>query len=134
MFSRNNVVMKREIISILDDGVIVAPRNLGAVRMTIGEIAALLGTYYPTAKRHIRAIEKAGIADGDYSICCVADRYGVHPAFYGLEIIAAVAFRVKSWQADTFRRWLMERITHPPHRTAPPIAVLLPMKESRLPN
>ncbi len=102
--------------------------------MTVGEIAALFGVYYSTAKRHIRAIEKAGIAQGDYSMCCVADRYGVHPEFYGLEMVAAVAFRVKSWQADTFRQWLMERATKTADATAPPIAVLFPMKENRLPN
>ncbi len=103
--------MKRETIAISDEGVIVAPRDLGAVRMSVGEIAALLGVYYPTAKRHIRAIERAGIADGDYSMCCVADGHGVHPEFYGLEMVAAVAFRVRSWQANSFRQWLVERIT-----------------------
>ena len=117
-----------------DEGFVVAPRDLGAVRMSVGEIAALLGIYYPTAKRHIRSIEKAGIAQGDYSMTCIADGHGVHPEFYNLEMVAAVAFRVKSWQADTFRRWLMERATQPAHATAPPIAVLLPTKENRLPN
>ena len=117
-----------------DEGFVVAPRDLGAVRMSIGEIAALLGTYYQTAKRHIRTIERAGIADGDYRMTCVADRHGVHPEFYGLDMITAVAFRVRSWQADTFRRWLMERATQPTHRTAPPIAMIFPVKEERLPN
>ena len=114
--------MKREIITITDEGAIVAPKDLGAVRMSVGEIAALLGVFYPTAKRHIRAIEQSGIADGDHSMCCVADRYGVHPEFYGIEMLAAVAFRVHSWQADTFRRWLMERATQPQQ----PVSVLLP--------
>ena len=126
--------MKREIINMADEGFVVAHRDLGAVRMSIGEIAALLGTYYQTAKRHIRTIERAGIADGDYRMTCVADRHGVHPEFYGLDMITAVAFRVRSWQADTFRRWLMERATQPTHRTAPPIAMIFPVKEERLPN
>ena len=126
--------MKRETIAISDEGVIVAPRDLGAVRMSVGEIAALLGVYYPTAKRHIRAIERAGIADGDYSMCCVADGHGVHPEFYGLEMVAAVAFQVQSWQADTFRRWLVERIPRPANTTTPPIAVFVPIIEKRLPN
>ena len=127
-------MMKRSIINITDEGAIIAPQNPHRVRMTIGEIAALLGVFYPTAKRHIRAIEKSGVAQGDYSMCCVADRYGVHPEFYGLEMVAAVAFRVRSWQADTFRRWLMERITQPAHDTAPPIAVIWPVKERAIPN
>ena len=114
--------MKREIISITDEGAIAAPAHLHKVRMSIGEIAALLGVYYPTAKRHIRAIEKADIANGDYSMCCVADRFGVHPELYSLEMVAAVAFRVQSWQADTFRRWMMERATQPQQT----VSMLLP--------
>ncbi len=127
-------MMKREIITIADEGIIVAPRDLINVRMSVGDIAALLGIFRPTVQRHIRAIEKTGIADGDYSMTCVADRHGVHPEFYGLEMVAAVAFQVRSWQADAFRRWLMERATQPAHATAPPIAVLFPVKENRLPN
>ncbi len=126
--------MKRSIITITDEGTIIAPAHLHGVRMTIGEITALLGVYYPTAKRHIRAIEKVGIAQGDYTMCCVADGHGVHPEFYGLDMITAVAFRVKSWQADTFRRWLMERATQPTHATAPPIAIVFPVRERAIPN
>ncbi len=96
--------MKRSIITITDDGTIVAPKNPRRIRMTIGEIAALLGAYYQTAKRHIRAIEKSGIADGDYRMTCIAEGTTAHPMYYGIEMVAAVAFRVKSWQADTFRR------------------------------
>ena len=75
-----------------DEGFVVAPTDLTRIRMTIGEIAALLGIYYPTAKRHIRAIEKAGIATGDYSMTCIADGHGVHPEYYGLEMVSAVAY------------------------------------------
>ncbi len=123
--------MKREIITITDEGAIVAPHNLHRARMTIGEIAALLGIYYPTAKRHIRAIEKAGIADGDYSMCCLVGGGTVHPEYYGLDMIIAVAFRVKSWQSDMFRRWLMDRATQPQH---PPISVVVPVRETAMAN
>ncbi len=117
-----------------DEGFVIAPKDLNGVRMSIGEIAALLGIYSQTAKRHIRAVERVGIAQGDYTMTCIADGHGVHPEFYGLEMLAAVAFRVRSWQADVFRRWLMERATQPSHRTTPPIAVIWPVKENRLPN
>ena len=123
--------MKRSIITITDAGTIVAPAHLYKVRMSVGEIAALLGAYYQTAKRHIRAIERAGIADGDYWMTCIADGHGVHPEFYGLEMVVAVAFRVRSWQADTFRRWLLERATQP---QSPPVSVIIPVRENRVPN
>ena len=126
--------MKREIITITDEGTITVPENPGRVRMSVGEIAVLLGLYYPTAKRHVRAIEKAGIADGDYSMTCVAEGTTAYPMYYSLEMIAAVSFRVGSWQAGKFRRWLMERVTQPAHRTAPSIAVLFPVKDKALPN
>jgi hypothetical protein len=99
--------------------------------MTIAEIADLLGTYYPIAKRHIRAIEKAGIAGGDYSMCCVVGGGTVYPEYYGLEMIIALAFRVRSWQADRFRQWVMERVTQP---TLPPISVFVPAMERTIPN
>ncbi len=123
--------MKRKIITITDEGAIVVPTQPHRVRMTIGEIAALLGIYYPTAKRHIRAIEKVGIADGDYSMTCVSEGTTAYPMYYGLEMVAAVAFRVRSWQADAFRRWLMERATHP---ASPPISVIVSVRERTIPN
>ncbi len=126
--------MKREIIIITDEGAIIAPQNLNRVRMTIIEIAALLGIYYPTAKRHIRSIEKSGIADGDYSMTCIVDSAGVHPEYYGIDMITAVAFRVGSWQADKFRRWLMERAANPAARFQPPVTVLFPARGDRLPS
>ena len=123
--------MKRKIITITDEGAIVVPTQPHRVRMTIGEIAALLGIYYPTAKRHIRAIEKVGIADGDYRMTCIAEGTTAHPMYYGIEMIAAVAFRIKSWQADKFRRWLMERATQP---ASPPISLVVPVRETAIPN
>jgi hypothetical protein len=128
--------MNREIITVTDEGAIVIPDNLNRVRMTVIEIANLLGVFYPTAKRHIRAIEKSGIADGDYKMTCIVDGKGVHPEYYGLDMIVAVAFRVKSWQADKFRRWLMERAARPEQqpRSLSPITVFVPMGASGLPN
>jgi hypothetical protein len=128
--------MNREIITITDKGTIIIPDNPNRVRMTITEIANLLGIYYPTAKRHIRAIDKSGIAEGNYKMTCIVDINGVHPEYYGIEMITAVAFRVKSWQADTFRRWLIERATRPEQksRPLPSISVFVPITEHRLPN
>jgi hypothetical protein len=126
--------MNREIITITDEGMIIVPDNPNRVRMTIGEIANLLGIYHPTAKRHIRAIEKSGIAEGDYKMTCIVSGNGVRPEYYGLEMIVAVAFRVKSLQADTFRRWLMERATQPIPKLRQPVSVLVPISASGLPN
>jgi hypothetical protein len=128
--------MKREIITITDEGTIVVPDNPNKVRMTVIEIANLFGIYYQTAKRHIRTIEKSGVAEGDHKMACIVDGNGVHPEYYGLEMVVAVAFRVKSWQADKFRRWLVERATRPEqkYQPLPPISVFVPIGASGLPN
>jgi hypothetical protein len=126
--------MDRKKITISDEGIIAVPDNPDGTRMTICEIAALLGIFSPTAKRHIRTIEKSGLADGAYSMTCIAEGMGVHPEFYGLEMIAAVAFRTHSWQANIFRRWLMERVVQSSRQSRLPISVFIPMREQRLPS
>jgi prophage antirepressor-like protein len=67
---------------------------------------------------------------------CIVDRHGVHSDYYGLEMIAAVAFRVKSWQANKFRRWLMERVMRSALNpgSLPSITVIVPVREEMLPN
>jgi hypothetical protein len=126
--------MNREKITISDDGTMTVPTNPDRVRMTIIEIAELLGIFYLTAKRHIRAIETAGIADGDYKMTCIASGHGVHPEYYGLEMITEVAYRAKSWQADKFRRWLMGRVGQSHSTPRQPITLFVPVRERAIPN
>ncbi len=100
----------RKIITITDNGIVTVP---GHVRMSVSEVADLFGIYYRTAKRHIRAIEKAGIAEGDYTMSCIADGLKVYPDYYGLDMIIALAFRIQSPEAMIFRNYLVKRIgTH----------------------
>lgn len=98
--------MRRAIITITDNGTVTVPQN---VRMTVCEIADLFGIYYQTAKREIRAIEKSGIANGYYSMACVTEGNMISPEYYGLEIIAALAFRVKSAKTEMFRSWIIRK-------------------------
>jgi hypothetical protein len=97
---------KKEVITISDAGTITVPNN---TRMTIGEIADLFGIYYQTAKRHIRAIEKSGVAGGDNSMSCTVEGMTIYPDYYGLEMIIAVAFRVQSHNAKIFREWIVRK-------------------------
>lgn len=99
--------MKREIITITDNGIVTVP---GEAKMTISEIADLFGIYYQTAKRHIRSVEKSGVADGDYSMCCTAEGQKVYPEYYGSDMVIAVAFQVQSARTELFRRWVVRRI------------------------
>jgi hypothetical protein len=121
--------MNRKIITISDEGVITVPDNPDRVRMTICEIATLLGIFSPTAKRHIRAIEKSGIADGDYTMTCIVGNMSVQPEYYGLEMIAALAFRIHTWQANILRRWLMERVAQSAPKLRLPVSVFVAVRE-----
>jgi hypothetical protein len=107
--------MKRElkignsqIITIADNGTVTVPYK---VRMNIFEIADLFGIFYQTAKRCVRDIEKSGIANGDYSMHSTVERLKVCPDYYGLDMITAIAFRVRSAKADIFRKWVIHKTT-----------------------
>lgn len=100
--------MKRKIITITDSGSVSVP---GETKMSISEIAELFGIYYQTAKRHIRTIEKSGIASGDYSLSCTVEGKSIYPDYYGVDMIVAVAFQVQAEKAEIFRRWVCRRTT-----------------------
>jgi hypothetical protein len=99
--------MKKKIITI-EDGDVSIPTSI-EIRMTIGEIADLFGIYYQTAKKHIRAIEKSGVAGGDEKMSCTVEGMKIYPDYYGLEMIIAVAFRVQSHNAKIFREWVVNK-------------------------
>lgn len=93
-------------ITIADNGTVTVPSE---VRMTIAEIADLFGIFYQTAKINIRAIEKSGVAEGDYTAGGMVEGMKVYPDYYGLEMIVALAFRVRSARAKVFRKWVITR-------------------------
>lgn len=94
---------KRGVITISDSGSVSVPSE---TKMSIEEIADLFGIYYHVSKRHIRAIEKAGIVRGDDSMDCVVEGRNTFPEYYGLEMIIALAFRIQSRNVEIFREWL----------------------------
>ena len=100
--------MIRNKITINDNGKITVSDN---VKMNITEIADLLGLYYQTTKRAIREIEKANIAQGDFTAGGVVENSKIYPDYYGLNMVIAVAFRVNTYEADVFRKWILKRIT-----------------------
>jgi len=112
--------MERKIITI-ENEVVTVPAN---VRMNIGEIADMFDIFYQTVKRNIRAIEKSGVASGDYSMSCIVERHKVYPEYYGLDMTIAVSFRVQSEKADIFKKWVIKKIV----RTDLPQTILLHLK------
>lgn len=113
---------KREVIIMTDNGTVIVPSE---TKMSIAEIADLFGIYYQTAKRHIRTIEKSGIAGGDYTMICTVDGQKIYPEYYGLEMIIALAFRVQSKNAEMFRKSMTQRAkTSPSRELIPAISCL----------
>jgi hypothetical protein len=99
--------MENRRIIISDNGTVTVPSG---TKMNIAEIADLFGIYYQTAKRLIRDIEKSGVAGGDYSGICTVEGSKIYPDYYGLEMVIAVAFRVRSANAEVMRKWLLRKI------------------------
>lgn len=109
--------MERGMISITNGRVTITPAD-GTVWMTQHEIADLFGCFVSKVGSNIRTILKAGILD-ESRVCYrhwQAD--GNLSEHYNLEIITALAFRIRSQNADLFRRWLMERATLRPTKQA----------------
>lgn len=98
----------RVIITISENGTVTVPNE---TKMSITEIADLFGIYYQMAKKHIRAIEKSGIAGGDHSMSSCVEGENIFPDYYGLEMVIALAFRVHSLKANIFRKWIEKRLT-----------------------
>ena len=92
----------------IENAVITVPSK---TKMNIAEIADLFGVYYHTAKKHIRAIEKLGVAGGDYSGSCTCEGSKIYPDYYGLEMVIAVAFQVQSANAEEMRKWVLKKVT-----------------------
>ncbi|MFI3315894.1 MAG: hypothetical protein R3Y04_09580 [Rikenellaceae bacterium] len=102
--------MKREIITINSRGAVSIPNK---VQMTAFEIAQLLGIYVPTVKTHIKAILKSEACRGDMSFGGTVVSGVIQPDYFGLDMVIAIAFRVQSYKADLFRRYVMSRILKP---------------------
>ena len=100
--------MENRTIIISDNGKVTIPSE---TKMSITEIADLFGIYYRTAKKLIRAIEKSGVACGDYSGSCTVEGSKIYPDYYGLVMVIAVTFRVLSANAEVMRKWFLRKIS-----------------------
>jgi hypothetical protein len=123
-------------ITIENGRVVVTPALDGTVWKTKHEIARLFGCFVAKVVSNISSILKSGVLNE--SRVCRFHRYrdGGGVELYSLEMIVALSFRIDTRNADTFRRWLMERAAHSEHtsKSMPPIAMFVPMGASGLPN
>lgn len=99
--------MKREIITIADNGRVYVPAN---VQMRDFEIADLFGVIVPTVKVKIKQILKDGVVASDCTSGGTVVGNTLIPDYYGIDMVVALAFRIQSQRAKMFRRWVLERI------------------------
>ena len=87
----------------IDDGRVVIRRTAGGeVWLTQWEIARLFGVFEAAVRANIRAIYRSeALRRG------ATQRIVQGVELYNLEMIAALAFRLRSLECEAFRRWLL---------------------------
>lgn len=100
--------MKREIITINEDGSVSVPDK---VMIQDFEIAELFGVTISAVHANIRTILKTGIVTSDFTNGATLVGNNILPDYYGLDMIMALAFRIHSPQTGIFRRWIVGKAT-----------------------
>ncbi|WP_195353260.1 hypothetical protein [Bacteroides cellulosilyticus] len=114
--------MKREIITIDEYGRLNMPTDTVSVWMTESEIVELFGTTAGAVYAGIKTIFKEN-ALHDYDVRkCIRLDSGNSADVYNMEVVVALAFRLDTYPASVFRKWLVKRATAP-RRTTPPIVI-----------
>lgn len=104
--------MTTQPITIKNGQVTIHP-NANGIWLTQAQIADLFGVFTSAVNANVRAILKSGILDEDKVFRRTRSRNGNLVERYDLEMITALAFRLKSEKAEVFRRWIVERATKP---------------------
>ena len=98
---------------IIENGRVTIGPATNGVWLTQNQIADLFGVFTAAVNANIRAILKSGVLDEDRVCHHTRCRNGNIVEQYSLEMITALAFRLKSENAEVFRRWIVERATTP---------------------
>lgn len=102
--------MERNIITITDNGTVILPKEIYSVWMSEPELVELFGVIAPTLRAAIRAVYKSGVLK-EYEV----QRYirlenGYNADMYAFPMIAALAFRINSFDAEKVRNAILERV------------------------
>lgn len=113
---------ERNIITIDEQGRLKMPTDTAAIWMTEAELVELFGTTAGAVNSAIKAIIKSD-ALNDYEVCkCIRLDSGNRADVYNMEVVIALAFRLNTYPAAVFRKWLVKTATAP-RRTTPPIVI-----------
>jgi hypothetical protein len=99
-------------ITIAEGRVIIRPTE-GAVWLTQHQIANLFDVFVSAVGGNIRSILKSEILR-EAEVCChQKNANGGVMTLYNLDMITALAFRLKSRKAQQFRRWIVGQAVSP---------------------
>ena len=103
--------MKREVITI-ENGIVSVPAS-AEIWMTQHQLADLFQCFVGKINANVRAILKTRVLD-ERTVCrTYYYKNGNSVEQYGLEMIIALAFRIKSRNAEVFRAYLMRKALKP---------------------
>ena len=121
---------ERNIITIDEYGGLKMPTDTANIWMTLPELVELFGTIAGAVHSGIKSIFKEN-ALHDYEACkCVRLDSGNSADMYNMEVVIALAFRLNTYPASVFRKWLIKKATAPRHET--PLIVI--RYKDELPN
>jgi hypothetical protein len=89
--------------------IVFEPAN-GTVWLSAWDIGKLFGSYSVAISNHLRAIFKSGVLRENEVCYCQRYSNGNSVDLYNLETVLALAFRIRSHNADLIRQWAIERI------------------------
>ncbi len=97
----------------IENGQVTIRPTANGVWLTQSQIADLFGVFTAAVSTNIRVILKSGVLDEEHVCRRTRCRNGNIVEQYNLEMVAALSFRLKSENAEAFRRWIVERATTP---------------------
>jgi len=100
--------MERGTITIKGKGVVInAPHN--EIWMTQHELADLLQCFVAKVNANVRSILKNRLLDENRVCRTYYYKNGNSVEQYNLEMIIALSFRIRSYNADMFREWVVRK-------------------------
>ena len=108
--------MERGIITISENGTVTMPT--APVWMTMQEMAALFMVFYYDIRKAMRAIYKGHELLEEKTKRYIRQDNRIRYEVYSLEMVIALAFRLRSKECMAFRKFIMERL-YAPNREKP---------------
>lgn len=96
----------------IDEGQVTILPVAGGVWMTQHQIADLFGVFVSAIGSNIRSILKNEVLCEEKVCRHEKTKSGGTMTLYDLEMITALAFRIKSHKVEQFRRWIIEQALH----------------------